>query len=367
MAQKDPSRTEKATEKRRNKSREKGSVPKSQEAGKVTSLLVGTLVVWACIGILDSRMREIYEYFLQPHNLIGISPNGVYKLFLEISTRLAIMLLPIFFTLALAMYLTMRLQVGSLWTTKVFKPKLSKHLNLLAGIKRLFFDIKVLVRLLKQLLMATIIGLVPYFILKEEMTNFLPLFYFTAEGTVAYILTVGLKMVIYALIPMIVLAAADIIYTRWNYEEELKMTKDEIKDERKQSEGDPLIKSKQRMKMFEVTRRRMLQAVPNADVIITNPEHIAVALQYNPIVAPAPIVVAKGADHMAKKIREIAKEHSIPIKENKPLARALYKSVDIGDIIPEELYQAVATMLAQLDKFRKQAPKKGPKPSTAQA
>jgi flagellar biosynthetic protein FlhB len=142
-------------------------------------------------------------------------------------------------------------------------------------------------------------------------------------------------------------------FTRWNYAENLKMTKDEVKDERRQAEGDPRIKAKQRQKMMEVMRQRMLADVPKADVIITNPTHIACALRYDPTVSPAPTLVAKGLDHLAEKIKEIAREHNIPIRENKPLARALYKSVEVGDTIPMELYQAVATILAQLDKFRR--------------
>jgi len=160
-------------------------------------------------------------------------------------------------------------------------------------------------------------------------------------------------MVIYALVPMLVLAIADVVYTRWEYEENLKMTKDEVKDERKQAEGDPKIKQQQKMKMLRVMAQRMLTKVPKADVVITNPTHVAVALTYNVKEAPAPVVVAKGLDYLAEKIKEIAREHNVPIREDKPLAQALYKSVEVGQTIPEELYQAVASILAHLHKFKR--------------
>ena len=157
---------------------------------------------------------------------------------------------------------------------------------------------------------------------------------------------------------MIAIAAADWWYTRWDYQENLKMTKDEVKDERKQQEGDPVVKGQIRQKMMKMSARRMMQQVPKADVVITNPTHIAVALRYNAAEAPAPIVVAMGVDRVAEKIKEVAREHRIPIRENKALARALYKQTEVGDVIPADLFQAVAIVLAQIWKTRppKQTP-----------
>jgi flagellar biosynthetic protein FlhB len=151
---------------------------------------------------------------------------------------------------------------------------------------------------------------------------------------------------------MIIIGLADLLYTRWDYEENIKMTKSEVKDERKQAEGDPAIKSKQRQKMMAVMMRRMMQDVPKADVVITNPTHLAIAIRYNALEAPAPLVLAKGAGAVAERIKEIAREHGVPVRENKPLARALYKVVEVGDTIPEEFYQAVAAILAQIYKSR---------------
>ncbi|MFW5721763.1 MAG: flagellar type III secretion system protein FlhB, partial [Desulfohalobiaceae bacterium] len=259
------------------------------------------------------------------------------------------------FLLALIAFVSVRLQVGPLWTTKVFEPKLGKTFNVVAGVKRMFISTQTVVKLLRSLLQACAVGLAPYLVLKSEFHNLVPLFYTNVQGTITYMLATGAKMVMYALVPMILIALADLFYTRWEYEENLKMTKHETKDERKQAEGNPEVRAAQRKKMMTVMQRRMLSDVPSADVIITNPTHLAVALRYDLSKAPAPMVLAKGADFLAEKIKDIAREHKVPIKENKPLAQALYKSVAVGETIPEELYQAVASILAQLHRFKAQA------------
>ena len=224
--------------------------------------------------------------------------------------------------------------------------------NIAAWIKALMISPQALVRLGRSLAQALVVGIAPYVVIKQEFPNLIPLFYQNAQGLAGYILSVGYKMTSYAMVPMILIAVADLWYTRWNYEEEIKMSKDEVKDEQKQAEGDPVIRSAQKQKMFATMAKRMLKEVPTADVVVTNPTHIAVALRYNVMQAPAPLVVAKGLDHLAERIKEIAREHNVPIREDKPLAQALYKQVEIGEIIPEELYQAVAAILAKLDKFK---------------
>lgn len=352
MPQQDPSRTEHATPKRRRKSRDKGNVPKAQEMGKVVSVAAGMYGLYAWIGVIYDSMHKILVRFLRDSMLFNATPEAVYGLVQWIAIELAKMLLPLLLFIAFLGYLNMRLQVGKLWTTKVFEFKLSRF-NLIAGLKRLFISPQTLIRLGKSVLQAAVIGIAPYLVIKMEMANFLPLYYLDAAGLAKYILETSHDMVLYALIPMTVIAIADLWYTRWDYEENLKMTKDEVKDERKQAEGDPKIKAQQRRKMMEVMMRRMMQDVPKADVVITNPTHIAVAIRYDALEAPAPMVLAKGADHIAEKIKEIAREHGIPLRENVPLARALYKSVEVGDMIPEDLYKAVASILASLHKFKK--------------
>jgi flagellar biosynthetic protein FlhB len=233
------------------------------------------------------------------------------------------------------------------------KPKFSKLFNILAGVKKLMISPDAFIKLAKSLLQAMAVGIAPYIVLRQEINNLTPLFHANTEGIITFLLTTGYKMVCYALIPMIIIAVIDLWYERWNYEEKLKMTKDEVKDEAKQAEGDPKVKQKQRQKMMEMMTSRMFQDIPKADVVITNPTHYAIALQYDVMVAPAPLVLAKGTNKVAERIKEVARENDIPIEENKPLAQALYKQVEIGETIPEELFQAVAAILAKLEKFKK--------------
>ncbi len=350
----DPSKTESATPKRIKKAREKGNVAKSAELSKTITLLAGFMALYAYIGVIATDMQSLFRHFLQNDFAFSPEPGNVINLMRWLATELATLVLPIMVFIALAVIITLRVQVGKLWTTQVFKPKLSRF-NPLPGIKRMFMSKDTFIRLGKSLLQALAIGLAPYMVIKNEFPNFIMLYHTDVNSLALYLMKISYKVVLYALIPMFIIAVVDFFYTRWDYGENLKMTKDEVKDEMKQMEGDPKIKAKQKQKMMEIMRRRRMQEVPKADVIITNPTHIAVALKYNALEAPAPMVVAKGADHLAEKIKEIAREAGVPIRENKPLARALYKSVEVGDVIPEEMYQAVAAILASLSKFKNQA------------
>ncbi|GFK92542.1 Flagellar biosynthetic protein FlhB [Fundidesulfovibrio magnetotacticus] len=352
MAERDPSKTERATPKRRNEARDKGSVPKSQELPKMLVLLAGMVASSMAIGVYERELRDIFRFFLSEGLRMEVTLNTAHNLLLELSWRLAKMLLPTFLLLAGTAYVVMRIQVGQIWVLPWQNFQWSQFFNPMAGVQKLLLDKQTLIRLGKQVLMALAIGIAPYIVLKREFGNMLPLFYTDAYGMAAFILSNAMSMLWYTMLPMVIIAAADTWYTRWDYEENLKMTKSEVKDERRNVEGDPEVKQQQRQKMFQVMGKRMLKNVPKADVVITNPTHIAVALQYNPLFAPAPIVLAKGADHLAQKIKEIARENGVPIRENVPLARALYKEADVGETIPEALFQAVAAVLAQLDKFR---------------
>ncbi|SMF39593.1 flagellar biosynthesis protein FlhB [Desulfovibrio gilichinskyi] len=351
--QDDPSKTEKATPKRVDKSREEGSVPKGQEMGKTMTLLAGVIALKFLMDFYYKEFYTLFQWFLTKGIYLELNKNSVYTLFMWCSEKLAIILLPLLLSIAFAAYLTLRLQVGSLWSTKVFEPKFSKMFNLVAGIKRLLFDVKTLVRLAKSLLLATVVGIAPYIVIKQELPNFLPLFHSDAHRLATFMLEVGYKMVSYTMLPMMVIAIVDLLYTRWDYQENLKMTKDEVKDERKQAEGDPQVKMQMKQKMRAILQQRMMSEVPKADVVITNPTHYAIALRYDALQAPAPLVLAKGMNKVAERIKEIARENNVPIRENKPLAQALYKQVEIGDVIPEELYQAVAAILAKLRRFKR--------------
>lgn len=350
----DPSKTEKATDKRRKKAREKGSVPRSQELPKLTVLMMGLFTIRIMIGSIGDEIRGIYMEFLGPRIAQEASPESINALFWYLSGKLAVILLPLLCVMAVVAYATQRWQVGELWNPKIFNPDFSKLFNPMGAVQKLLINPRTLIQLGKQIAMASIIALAPYYILKTQFNTFLPLFYQTTDTLIIFLLTNGFHMVLYTFGPMLLISIADVWYTRWDYEENLKMTKDEIKDEQKQALGDPVIKQQQKRKMMEFMQRRMLQSVPKADVVITNPTHLACALKYDPMEAPAPVLLAKGADRLAEKIKDIAREHRIPLRENKPLAQALYKSVEVGQSIPEDLYQAVASILAQLDKYKRQ-------------
>jgi len=351
MAQHDPSRTENATPKRRNKARGDGNVPKSQELPKPLTLLFGLLMLQLYLGTIRTEIENLMGWFFTEGFVFELTPASVYSLFRDCLYSISIMVLPIMMVIAVAAFITVRLQVGQLWAPKVFKPKF-KMFNVLSGLKKLLISKQTFVRLAKSIFMAAAVAIGPYIVLKQAFGEVIPLFYQPAENIAAYVLKSGQTMFYYALTPMILIGIADLLYTRWDYGENLKMTKSEVKDERKQAEGDPAIKSKQRQKMMAVMMRRMMQDVPKADVVITNPTHLAIAIRYNAMEAPAPMVLAKGAGAVAQRIKDIARENNVPIRENKPLARALYKVIEVGDTIPEEFYQAVAAILAQIYKTK---------------
>ena len=351
MSQKDPSRTENATPKRRNKARGEGSVPKSQELPKPITLLFGLIMLQFYLGTIRSEMESLMQWFFREGFVFELTRASVYALFQRCLYSIWVMVLPIMLVIAAAAFVTVRLQVGKLWAPKVFKPKF-KMFNVISGVKKLLISKQTLVRLAKSIFMAAAVALGPYIVLKRAFGEVIPLFYQTPESIAAYILSASKTMFYYAITPMLLIGIADLLYTRWDYGENLKMTKSEVKDERKQAEGDPAIKNKQRQKMMAVMMRRMMQDVPKADVVITNPTHLAIAIRYNAMEAPAPKVLAKGAGAVAQRIKEIARENGVPIRENKPLARALYKVIEVGDTIPEEFYQAVAAILAQIYKAK---------------
>lgn len=189
--------------------------------------------------------------------------------------------------LAFLAFLAQRLQVGKLWTTKVFKFKWQRF-NLVKGLKQMLLSPQTALRTIKSLLFSIILSLIPGYLIYQEYQNFLPMYYATPEGVAVYMLQMALRLASYALLPILTIAAFDVWQSRYAYKEGMKMTKDEVKDERKQAEGDPVVKGQQRKKMMETMMKRMMQDVPKADVVVTNPTHIAVALRYNTRGSPGP-------------------------------------------------------------------------------
>ncbi|MBQ9536377.1 MAG: flagellar biosynthesis protein FlhB [Desulfovibrionaceae bacterium] len=345
--QQDPSRTEEATPKRVKKQRAEGNVPKSAELGKAVSLTGGLIILTIWIGPLKRALTEVFHTFLDCSRVFEVNAENIYALAVEISFKIAYMILPIMLFLAFLALVSQRIQVGKLWTTNIFKPKLQRF-NLVKGLKRLLISPQTLLRVIKSLLFCIGLSIIPAVVIYKEHEDFLYAYYETPEGIAAYMLELGFELAKYSLVPILLIAAFDVWQSRYAYRESMKMTKEEVKDERKQAEGDPKIKNQQRKKMMAIAMKRMMKQVPKADVVVTNPTHLAVALSYNAQEAPAPIVVAKGAGYVAERIKTIAKEHKVPIRENVPLARALFKACEVGDMIPEELYKAVAAILASI-------------------
>jgi Flagellar biosynthesis pathway, component FlhB len=350
MSKDDPSRTEKATQKRVKKARDEGSVARSQEVSKVAVLLAGILALRFMVPYYYKNLSEVFRWFFTEGTRQELTQQTVYSMFVWSMAKMALMVLPIMFIIAACAYVSVRLQVGKLWNFKWHWDRIG--FNIGAALKQLIGSTDTFVRLGRSVLQALVVAVAPYLVIKQELPNLAPLFHQNVFGIASYMLMVSYKMACYALVPMILIAIGDLWYTRYRYDDNLMMTKEEVKDERRQVEGDPQVKQKQQKKMYEVMGRRLKSTVPKADVVITNPTHYAVALRYDVMEAPAPMVIAKGVDAMAKKIRELAIEHDVPIRENPPLAQALYKQVEIGQTIPEELFQAVAAILARLNKFR---------------
>jgi flagellar biosynthetic protein FlhB len=255
-----------------------------------------------------------------------------------------LMCAPFFIVGFLIAFICDLVQVGFKPTGKPLQPKLSK-LNPISGMKKIFSTRKVfelLKSILKLVIMAVVI--ISYFSGRQESIFLLydiPLK--QAIGLMgSFIIDLGIRIAA----AYMIIAFADLIYQRRKFHKDMMMTKQEVKDEFKNTEGNPEVKSAQKRRMMQASRRRMMQELPKADVVITNPTHYAVAIRYDADEADAPIVVAKGADYMAQKIKEVAKEHDVEIVENKPLARMLYANVEIGEMVPPELYKAVAEVLA---------------------
>jgi flagellar biosynthetic protein FlhB len=230
------------------------------------------------------------------------------------------------------------------------RPKLKK-LNPISGMKRLV-SIKALVELVKSIFKILVVGGIAYGVVRTETARFPGLMQQEVGDILIFISKLAFKVFFFVCLALIILAALDYIYQRWQYEEDLKMTKQQVKDERKQQEGDPWVKSRIRRVQREMAARRMMEAVPAADVVITNPVHLAVALQFDAAKMVAPAVVAKGAGHIAERIKEIARNHQVPVVEDKPLAQALHKMVEVGEYIPVELYRTVAEVLAYVYRLK---------------
>ena len=343
-------KTEEPTAKKLEDARKEGQVAKSQEFAQSFTLLALFILLRIWTSTLTSQLGELFIGFYGriPYFAKMNAQQDHHREYSTLITvgliRTMIIILPFLLAGFAVSFVADLVQVKWKPTSKPLKPKFSK-LNPISGVKRIF-SINKLVELLKSILKLVVIGIVIYNELKDQWGMLYIMYEIPMMQAIAMagqlLIDIGMKI---ALV-FVAVAFADYAFQKWKFHEDMKMTKQEVKEEYKSSEGDPAIKGKIRQRMQEASRRRMMQSLPQADVVITNPSHYAVALRYDKEQAEAPYVVAKGADHVALKIKEAAKEHKIEIVENKPLARSLYANVDIGEEIPEELYVAVAEVLA---------------------
>lgn len=340
-------KTEEPTAKRKQDARKKGQVPKSTELNSAVVLLA----VFICLknfGLrLYSKMVELmnltFEVYMVKEDLFTIS--GIMALATELAVRFFTALLPIFAFAMLVGVIANLMQTGLIFTTESIKPKFS-NINPINGIKQTFSLKNTAEFFIKTILKVGVVGFIAYSTIKENYTAIINTLNLNASSIAQYIMGTIIDLGIKISAWLVAVAIIDVVVQIRKHKKELRMTKQEIKEEFKQTEGNPQIKGKIKQKQRQMAVNRMMQQIPKADVVITNPTHFAVAIKYSPEENDAPIVIAKGQDYIALRIKEIAKENKVEIVENKALARTLYAAVEIGEPIPEELYQAVAEILA---------------------
>ncbi len=344
----DGDKTEEPTAKKRQDAAKKGQVGKSQELSTAFVLLIGFFVIKALWEQIYANIAG-YTIYIFGHLNQNVDVENVIQLFIGMGVIFVKTAMPIMLAVMVVGLAVNFFQVGLNVSTDKIQPKFD-NLNPINGVGRMFSK-RSLVELVKSVLKIVVIGFFIYNYLKDEIFT-MPQFIFYDLGTSLTKMSEIIFTLAFQVIGVIfVLAVLDFGYQKWQTTQDLKMTKQEVKDELKQSEGDPQIKGKIRQKQRQMAMSRMMQEVPKADVIVTNPTHFAVALKYEKGMT-APVVVAKGADFVAQKIKSVGRENDVPLVENRPLARALYASTEVGDSVPRELYQSVAEVLAYVYRLK---------------
>lgn len=345
-------RTEQPSSRKRDQARDEGSFATSKELSTFL-MIAGSMAVlyfsavWMFTGLAD-LMRGSFKLLIKG----DLTVKEVSGLFNMVSYKFFVIILP---ALAIPLFgaISYVLQNGFALTTKPITPDLSK-LDPLAGAKKIL-STQSLVELAKSIVKISVIGFVVYKAVASEWQTMPFLIEADVFSVLSYVAGMTFKIMMKTLWVLALIAIVDYAFQRWNFEKGLMMSKEELKEEMKETEGDPIVKARIRSIQREMARKRMMAEVPKADVVVTNPTHIAVALKYDKEKANAPIVVAKGADMIAEKIKEVARKHGVPVVENKPLARALFKAVEVGKQIPADLYRAVAEILAYVYKLKNRA------------
>ena len=343
----DGEKTEEPTAKKLEDARKKGQVMRSTEVVTAATLLVFFLMLKVFVGFIGNRfissfhktLGSIGDYTSEPFNT-----NMARTIIRSSLWDIVVAAFPIMIAGFVVTIVFFFFQEKGKVTTEPLKPKFDKF-NPVSGMKRLFSKDKIM-DLLKSTAKVIILAYVVYSYLKDQWPLIFKMYSYTLPQAIAVIgdtvISVGIRISLF----FAAIAVFDLFYQKWKFHQDMMMSKQEVKDEYKNSEGDPKIKSQQRQRMQQASQRRMMQDLPNADVVITNPTHLAVAIRYDKEAHEAPVVVAKGADYLAQKIKDVARANAVEIVENKPLARMLYHNVEIGAEIPPELYQMVAEVLA---------------------
>lgn len=347
MADDDPddsSKTEDATPKKLEEARKRGQVAQSKEMNTWIMLLAATLLIAVGVPAMFRSMMDFLKVYLEQAAVMPEVPGGLGTIFLGSFMKVAsIVALPFLF-LMLAAFFGPFAQIGILFAPEVIKPDLSK-LSPIKGWGRLF-SLRSVVEFLKGIVKLAAIGIVCYVLIQPYFSTIEHAIDQPLDMMMGEMLSLVIRMMTGILVVLLAMSIADVLYQRWEFSKQMRMTKQELKDEYKQTEGDPYVKGRLKQLRMEKARQRMMQAVPKADVVITNPTHYSIALKYDPDDKPAPVVIAKGVDEVALRIREVAKEHKIILYENRPLARSLYEGVEIDQMVPEELFKAVAEVIS---------------------
>jgi len=347
-------RTEKATPKRAGKARSEGQVSKSQDLNMAFTLAISFITLFTFMNFISTNLREVMVVVLSdlnPHLVSGENFMGYTGKYVWTTINI---LLPVMLCIMISGIAINILQVGLIFTTKPITPDFSKlgPEKILKGFQK-FFQVKSFVELLKSIIKGSIVGGIGYSVIKRREVELVGLLGSDIMAAISVITSVTFEMIFQICIILFILGIADKKYQDYEHEKSLKMTKEEVKDERKNADGNPEIKAKIKGMQMQFAMQRMMSTVPTADVIVVNPTHYAVALRYDTSKAPAPQVIAKGVDFTAFRIRELAENNNIPIVENKPLARTLYKIVPLEGLVPADLYVAVAEVLAFVYKTNK--------------
>ena len=348
-------KTEEATAKRLNEARLRGQVSKSMDVTTSAIILFGGLALYFYGKIMFPDITRFASYIFRNSSSIQITSVNIDHYYLQMMMFFVKVLLPLIATIASITFIAEVSQVGLKIATKKFSEGLrfDQVFNPFKGLKRIFFSTRSIFELIKSVFKLIIVGLVAYSVLSNRSVETVGLLQRPFNDIGTFLVDVSLELILKVGCIYILIAIGDFMYQRHKFKEEMKMTKHEVKEEGKQTEGDPKIKARLRQIMRQRIRKLMLQNVEKADVVITNPTHFAVALKYTPGKTNAPIVVAKGVDYLALQIRELAIRSDIPIVEEPPLARALYFTVEVDREIPDNLFKAVAQILAYVYHLRK--------------